>query len=150
MATGLTDQDRERIEDALERSVSANTPSNVRLCLEILRGLDAGPQSHVPAGTAGADCCLPPGAGRRKRDGNGHHPTVQGRYRRDPPLHRPRGPTLHEGVKRVMGGISRSRGKAQRQAKPVTAEALAAVRATATGHRVLKGAGKRQGVPEQG
>ena len=33
---------------------------------------------------------------------------------------------------------------AQRQAKPLTAEALAAVRATATGRRALKGAGKRQ------
>ena len=33
-----------------------------------------------------------------------------------------RTPTLHEGVKRVVGGIARSRGKAQRQAKPLTAE----------------------------
>ena len=53
-------------------------------------------------------------------------------------------PTIHEGVKRVMGGIARTKGRAQRQAKPLTAEALAAVKATATGRRVLKGAGKRQ------
>ena len=49
-------------------------------------------------------------------------------------IHRSTGhgdPTLHEGVKRVMGGISRSRGRAQRQDKPLTAEALAAVRVTA-------------------
>ena len=52
--------------------------------------------------------------------------------------------TLHEGVKRIMGGISRSRGKAQRQAKPLTAEALATVRATANGRRPLGGRGKRQ------
>ena len=51
-------------------------------------------------------------------------------------IHRSTGhddPTLHEGVKRVMGGIARSRASAQRQAKPLNAEALAAVRATATG-----------------
>ena len=48
-------------------------------------------------------------------------------------------PTLHEGVKRVMGGISRSREKAQRQAKPLTAETLAAVRATTTGRRRTRG-----------
>ena len=51
-------------------------------------------------------------------------------------IHRSTGhedPTLHEGVKRVMGGIARSKARVQRQAKPLTAEALAAVRATATG-----------------
>ena len=40
-------------------------------------------------------------------------------------------PTDNEGVKRVMQGISRAHGRAQRQAKPLTAEALAAVRASA-------------------
>ena len=40
-------------------------------------------------------------------------------------------PTDNEGVKRVMHGISRSHGRAQRQAKPLTAEALAVVKATA-------------------
>ena len=62
-------------------------------------------------------------------------------------IHRSTGhedPTTHERVKQVMGGIARSRGRAQRQAKPLTAEALAAVRATATGRRPLGGAGKRQ------
>ena len=63
-------------------------------------------------------------------------------------IHRSTGhedPTLlHEGVTRVMGGIARSRGKAQQQAKPLTAKALAAVRATAAGRRPLGGAGKRQ------
>ena len=43
-----------------------------------------------------------------------------------------------------MGGIARTKGRAQRQANPLTAEALAAVRATATGRRFLGGAGKRQ------
>ena len=40
-------------------------------------------------------------------------------------------PTDHEGVRRIMKGIARTHGRTQRQAKPLTAEALAAVRATA-------------------
>ena len=52
-------------------------------------------------------------------------------------IHRSTGhedPTTHEGVKRVMGDIARSKARAQGQAKPLTAKALAGVRATATGH----------------
>ena len=55
-------------------------------------------------------------------------------------IHRSTGhedPTTHEGVKRVMGDIARSKGRAQRQAKPLTAEALAAealAAERATGH----------------
>ena len=43
-----------------------------------------------------------------------------------------------------MKGIARAHGKAQRQAKPLTAEALAAVKATAKSRRTLGGPGKRQ------
>ena len=49
-------------------------------------------------------------------------------------LHKAQGhevPTDNEGVKPVMHGISRAHGRAQRQAKPLTAEALAVVKATA-------------------
>ena len=45
------------------------------------------------------------------------------------------------------GGIARSRARAQRQAKPRPAEALAAMRARVTGRRPLGGAGKRQESP---
>ena len=67
-------------------------------------------------------------------------------------IHRSTGhedPRTHEGVKRVMGGTAKSKGRAQRQAKPLTAEALAAVRATATGRRPLGGAGSARN-PRQG
>ena len=40
-------------------------------------------------------------------------------------------PTDHEEVRRVMKGIARTHGRAQKQAKPLNAEALATVRATA-------------------
>ena len=51
-------------------------------------------------------------------------------------------PTDHEGVRRIMQGIARSHGRAQKQAKPLTAEVLAAVRATANARRPL-GDGKK-------
>ena len=51
-------------------------------------------------------------------------------------------PTDNEGVRNVMKGIARAHGKAQRQARPLTAEALAAVKATAKSRRLL-GDGKR-------
>ena len=40
-------------------------------------------------------------------------------------------PTDSEGVRQVLTGIARANGRPQRQAKPLTAEALAAVKATA-------------------
>ena len=46
-------------------------------------------------------------------------------------------PTDHEGVRRIMKGIARTHGRAQRQAKPLTAQVLAAVRATANTRRPL-------------
>ena len=52
-------------------------------------------------------------------------------------------PADNEGVRRIMQGIARAHGKAQRQAKPLTAEALAAVKATARRRRPLED-GKRQ------
>ena len=47
-------------------------------------------------------------------------------------------PTDNEGVRRIMQGIARAHGKAQRLAKPLTAEALAAVKATARRRRPLE------------
>ena len=53
-------------------------------------------------------------------------------------------PTDNEAVRQIMKGIARAHGKAQRQAKPLTAEALAAVKATAKSRRSLGGPGNRQ------
>ncbi len=46
-------------------------------------------------------------------------------------------PTDNEGVRRVMKGTARAHGRAAKQAKPLTAEVLAAVRATAPAKRPL-------------
>ncbi len=51
-------------------------------------------------------------------------------------------PTDNEPVKQIMKGIARARGRAQKQAKPLTAEALAAVKATAGIKRSFGGRGK--------
>ena len=53
-------------------------------------------------------------------------------------------PTDNEPVKQIMKGIARAQGRPQKQAKPLTAEALAAVKATAKSRRALGGPGKRQ------
>ena len=53
-------------------------------------------------------------------------------------------PTDNEPVKQIMKGIARAHGRPQKQAKPLTAEALAAVKATAKSRRTLAGPGKRQ------
>ena len=61
-------------------------------------------------------------------------------------VHRAHGhddPTDNEGVRRVMKGIDRAHGRSQKQARPLTGEALAAVKATARNRRPL-GDGKRQ------
>ena len=52
-------------------------------------------------------------------------------------------PTDNEGVKRVMAGIARANGRPQRQAKPLTAEALAAVKATANAPGQHQGRARR-------
>ena len=52
-------------------------------------------------------------------------------------------PTDNEAVRQIMKGIARAHGKVQRQARPLTAEALAAVKATAKSRRPLED-GKRQ------
>ena len=58
-------------------------------------------------------------------------------------------PTDNKGVRQIMQGIARAHGKGQKQARPLTAEALAAVKATARGRRQL-GDGKRQESAERG
>ena len=48
-------------------------------------------------------------------------------------------PTEHEGVRKVIKGISREHGRAAKQARPLDKEALAAIEATATVPRIGRG-----------
>ena len=144
VATGLTDQDRKRIEDALDRSVSANTRT---MYASAWRSFEDWTQARsvpsLPAPPELVAAYLLELAEERELS----VATIRLHKAAIAAIHRSTGhenPSTHEGVKRVMGGIARSRGQAQKQAKPLTAEALAAVRATATGRRPLGGRGKRQ------
>ena len=58
-------------------------------------------------------------------------------------------PTDNEGVMQVLAGIARANGCPQRQAKPLTAEALAAVKATARAPRQHQGRARRGGGGER-
>ena len=51
-------------------------------------------------------------------------------------------PTDNKGVRRVLKGIARAHDKPQKQARPLTAQALAAVKATAGIKRPFGGRGK--------
>ena len=53
-------------------------------------------------------------------------------------------PTDNEGVRRVLQGISRAHGRPQRQARPLTSEALAPVKATAKSRRPLGDGNRRE------
>ena len=62
-------------------------------------------------------------------------------------MHRAHGhpdPTDNEGVRWVLQGIARAHGRPQRQARPLTAEALAAVRATARSQHPLEDGKRRE------
>ena len=144
LATGLTDQDCRRIDDALDRSVSANTRT---MYASAWRSFEDWAQARgVPP--------LPPPPQlvaayllELAEEREVSVATIRLHKVAIAAIHRSTGhedPTLHEGVKRVMGGIARSKGRAQRQAKPLTAEDLAAVKATAKSRRTLGGPGKRQ------
>lgn len=91
LATGLTDQDREGIEDALDRSVSANTRimyASAWRCFEDWTRARGVPSLPAPPELVAAYLLEL----AEERNVGGHHPAVQGRYRCDPPLYRPGGP----------------------------------------------------------
>ncbi len=114
---------------AAARCLTREDFKRIRDFLDHLRGLDFDPGCPGPAGVAGP-------VGRLPLPPSGGAPAVGGR------LAGPQGaghedPTDNEGVRRLMQGISRAHGRGQWQAKPLTAEGLAAVKATASGRRSL-------------
>ena len=137
LATGLTDQDRRRIEDALDRIVSANTRLSYASAWHAFeKWTQARGVPLLPAPPELVAAYLLELAEERQVS----VATIRLHKAALATVHRSTG---HEGVKRFMDGIARSRGRAQKQAKPLTAEALAAVRATAGSRRPLGGTGKR-------
>ena len=140
---GLSADDLRRVQLLLDRSVSANTRASYT---SAWRSFEAWAQTRaaltLPASPALAAAYLSHLAQERRlavATVRLHRAALAAVYR----AHGLPDPTDNEGVRRVLQGIARAHGRPQRQARPLTAVALAAVRATAKGRRPL-GDGKRR------
>ena len=137
--TGLTVQDQRRIQEALDSSTSANTRRAYNQAWRRFEkwAKDRGRGHSLPAtpelvaaflaelaeaGKSGATLRLTKSALAALRRSTGYQD-----------------PTDNEGVRKVMAGIARVNGRPQRQAKPLTETALAAVKATAMQPRAHQG-----------
>ena len=136
-AQGLTREDFRRIQDFLDHSVSPNTRTMYRSVWTTYEDwTSARAVLGLPASPALIAAYLSQLAEERQLS----VATVRVHKAALVAIHKATGhedPTDNEGVRRLMQGISRAHGRAQRQAKPLTAEALAAVKATASGRRSL-------------
>ena len=142
-AAGLTGADLQRLRRSLDHSVSDNTRAAYA---SAWRSFEAWASARaalaLPASPALVAAYLSHLAEERRLS----VATVRLHRAALAALHKASGhpdPTDNEGVRRVLQGIARVHGRPQRQARPLTAEALAAVRATAKGRRPL-GDGKRR------
>ena len=142
-AAGLTGADLQRLRHSLAHSVSDNTRAAYSSAWRSFQAW-AGARAALtlPASPAVAAAYLSHLAQERKLS----VATVRLHRAALAAMHRASGhpdPTDNEGVRRVLQGISRAHGRPQRQARPLTSEALAAVKATAKSRRPL-GDGKRR------
>ena len=137
VARDLTNTDIQRIQGSLDHSVSDNTQAMYASAWRAFqtwtraRGVLA-----MPASTSVVAAYLAHLAEERRLSVE----TIRLHKAALAAVHKPAGhedPTDSEGVRKVMQGISRTHGRSQRQAKPLTAEALAAVKATAKSRRAL-------------
>ena len=142
--TGLTTADLARLRRSLDSSVSDNTRTMYN---SAWRGFESWAQARgalaMPASPALVAAYLAHLAEERRLS----VATVRLHKAALAAIHKAAGhpdPTDNEAVRQIMKGIARAHGKAQKQAKPLTAEALAAVKATAKSRRSLGGTGNRQ------
>ena len=148
--TGLTAHDQRRIQEALDSSTSANTrraynqawrrfeawaadrglghplPASPELVAAFLAELAEEATALTPRGKSVPTLRLTKSALAAVHRSTGHQD-----------------PTDNEGVRKVMAGIARANGRPQRQAKPLTETALAAVKATAKLPRKHQGRARR-------
>ena len=140
---GLTPRDRQRISDFLDQGVAPNTRAayaSAWRAFEAWTGergvlpLPASPELVAAHLSELAEQGMSLASVRVRRAALGK-------------VHRATGhedPTAHEGVRSIMTGIARALGRAQVQAKPLSAEALGAVKATAANPRRY-GKGRKKG-----
>ena len=143
-ATGLTTADLARLRHSLDSSVSDNTK---KMYASAWRSFEAWAQGRgnlsLPASPQLVAAYLAHLAQERRLS----VATVRLHQAALAAIHKAHGhddSTDNEAVRQIMKGIARAHGKPQKQAKPLTAEALAAVKATAKSRRPLGGPGNRQ------
>ncbi|MCY4365907.1 MAG: phage integrase N-terminal SAM-like domain-containing protein [Chloroflexi bacterium] len=128
---GLGPTDLQRIRQSLDSSVSENTRANYRSAWKTFeRWAQARAALAMPASPTLIAAYLSHLAEERRLS----VATIRLHRAAIAAIYKAQGhedPTDNEGVRRVMKGIARAHGRAAKQAKPLTAEALAAVRATA-------------------
>ena len=143
-AAGLTNADLARLRHSLDSSVSDNTRTAYASAWKSFESWDQGRGAlSLPASPPLVAAYLAYLAEERRLS----VATVRLHKAALAAVHKAAGhpdPTDNEPVKQIMKGIARAHGKPQKQAKPLTAEALAAVKATAKSRRTLGGPGKRQ------
>ena len=144
LAAGLTTADLVRLRHSLDSSVSDNTR---KMYNSAWRGFESWAQARgamsLPASPPLIAAYLTHLAEERRLS----VATVRLHKAALAAIHKASGhedPTDNEPVKQIMKGIARAHGKGQKQARPLTAEALAAVKATAKSRRSLGGPGNRQ------
>ena len=128
---GLTVQDQRRIQDALDSSTSPHTR---RAYNQAWRRFEAWAASRVRGHSLPATPELVAAFLAELAEAGKSVATLRLTKSALAAVHRSTGhqdPTDNEGVKKVMAGIARANGRPQRQAKPLTENALAAVKATA-------------------
>ena len=142
-AQGLTKEDFRWVQDSLDNSVSENTRKMYASAWRSFQAWALGRRNlSLPASPQVVAAYL----AHLAEDRGLSVATIRLHKAALAAVHKTHGhddPTDHEGVRRIMKGIARTHGRAQKQAKPLTAEVLAAVRATANARRPL-GDGKKQ------
>ena len=140
--TGLTNADLARLRRSLDSSVSDNTRTMYN---SAWRAFEAWAQARgalaMPASPPLAAAYLSHLAEERRLS----VATIRLHKAALAAIHKATGhadPTDNEAVRQIMKGIARAHGKSQKQARPLTAEALAAVKATAGIKRPFGGRGK--------
>ena len=129
--TGLTAQDQRRIQEALDSSTSANTR---RAYNQAWRRFEAWAKGRGRGHTLPAPPELVAAFLAELAEAGKSVATLRLAKSALAAVHRSTGnqdPTDNEGVRKVMAGIARVNGRPQRQAKPLTETALAAVKAMA-------------------
>ena len=139
---GLTLPDQRRIRTALESSTSANTRRAYdQAWRRFVAWAEARGTPALPASPELAAAFLAELAEEGRSVA-----TLRLRKSALAKVHRSAGhpdPTDNEAVRQVLAGLARANGRPQRQAKPLTAEALAAVKATAKAPRQHQGRVRR-------